>query len=112
MIRSSRFRPAAWLFVASCLAATAPAGAEPRPLYRAGLATPVTTTTIVRDLRWACVGDMCSAPRTATSPDANVCAAIARRLGRLTSFAVGDRSFDPAQLERCNAAAPGAVVAD
>jgi hypothetical protein len=65
----------------------------------------VTAVAIVRDMRWACAGATCSAQRSATSPDANVCASVARRLGRLTRFAVGDREFDAAALERCNAAA-------
>jgi len=81
--------------------------AQPLSMYRAGLERPVSTTAIVKDARWSCEGTHCAAPRAATSPDANVCASVARRFGRLTSFSAGDRTFDAGQLERCNAAAAG-----
>ena len=74
-------------------------------MYRAGLATPVTSTLVVKDTRWACAGDSCSAIRTGTSPDANICTAVVRRLGPVTSFSAGDKVFDAAALEKCNAAA-------
>lgn len=89
------------------LSAASPALAQPqsRPMYRAGLSTPVTSTLVVKDTRWACAGDSCSAIRTGTSPDANVCAAVVRKLGPVTSFSAGDKVFDAAALEKCNAAA-------
>jgi len=91
----------------SLLFVSLPAQAQPQvqPMYRAGLATPTTATLVVKDLRWSCVGDSCSAPRTATSPDGNVCSAVVRKLGALTSFSAGAKTFDAAALEKCNAAA-------
>lgn len=87
------------------LVAAMPASAQGQPMYRAGLATPVTATLIVKDLRWACIGDSCSALRTGTSPDVNVCAAVARKLGPVTSFSAGNETFDAAALQKCNAVA-------
>lgn len=90
---------------ASLLFASAPASAQGQSMYRIGLAAPLTATLVLKDLRWSCVGDSCSAMRTGTSPDANVCSAAARKLGPITSFSAGDRIFDPAALEKCNAVA-------
>jgi hypothetical protein len=75
------------------------------PLYRASLEKPAAARLIVRDISWSCAGAACEAPRTATAPDANVCASVARKLGRLASFQAGGRTFEAAELERCNAAA-------
>lgn len=82
-----------------------PALAAAQPLYKVGLETPVTATAIVKDVRWACAGTSCSAPNTATSPAGNVCASVARKFGRVNSFAAGEKTFDATQLEKCNAAA-------
>ena len=89
------------------LGVAAPAVAQPQSqaMYRAGLSTPDTSTLVVKDMRWACAGDSCSAIRTGSSPDANVCAAMVRRLGPVTSFSAGDKVFDAVALEKCNAAA-------
>jgi len=103
--------PTAAALLSCAIAAASPAAAAGTGLYRAGLETPLTSVAIVRDIRWACTGASCSAPRAATSPDANVCTAIARRVGRLTSFSAGERSFDSAELARCNAAAPATATA-
>jgi hypothetical protein len=75
------------------------------PLYRAALENPAPARTIVKDVAWSCVGAACAAPRAATTPDANVCAAVARKLGRLVSFQVGERAFAATELEKCNSAA-------
>jgi hydroxymethylpyrimidine/phosphomethylpyrimidine kinase len=73
--------------------------------YVATPVTPVETAMVVKDLRWSCAGETCSAMRTGTSPDANVCAAVARKLGALQSFAVAGQPFDAAKMEKCNSAA-------
>lgn len=88
----------------SVLFVVAPAYAN-EPLYRASLEKPAATRTIVKDMAWSCAGADCAAPRTASTPDGNVCAAIARKLGRLVSFQAGDRTFAAAELEKCNMAA-------
>ena len=53
----------------------------------------------------SCAGADCVAPRTASAPDGNVCAAVARKLGRLVSFQSGGRAFAAEELAKCNAAA-------
>lgn len=87
------------------LAFSAPASAEARSLYKAALATPVATSLVVKDVRWSCGGASCSAVRTGNSPDGNVCSAVVKKLGPVTAFSAGEKAFDPAQLEKCNAAA-------
>ncbi|OHT18428.1 CC_3452 family protein [Edaphosphingomonas haloaromaticamans] len=87
------------------LAAALPAQAQVQPMYHAGLAKPLTATLVVKDLRWSCIGDSCSAIRNGTSPDVNVCSAVARKLGPVTSFSAGPRTFDQAAIDKCNLAA-------
>lgn len=96
-------RPALFALLLSLAGASAARAAE--PLYRAVLENPAANNVIVKDVRWTCAGAACSAPRTATAPDANVCTAIARKLGRLAGFEAAGRSFDAAELGKCNAAA-------
>ena len=101
MIRSTIF---ALSLMLSILFVVGPAYAT-EPLYRASLEKPAATRTIVKDIAWSCAGADCAAPRTASAPDGNVCAAVARKLGRLISFQSGDRTFAAAELEKCNMAA-------
>jgi hypothetical protein len=75
------------------------------PLYRVALERPAAGRLIVKDIAWSCAGADCAAPRTATAPDANVCASVARRLGPVVGFEAAGRRFDAAELDRCNAAA-------
>jgi hypothetical protein len=96
--------PRSALFALSLALAATPAVAT-EPLYRAVLENPAPARLIVKDLAWSCTGADCSAPRSATAPDANVCASVVRRLGRLVSFRAGSRTFEAAELERCNSAA-------
>lgn len=95
----------ALLPLASLVMAAVPAQAQVQPMYRAALATPITATLVVKDLRWSCGGDSCSALRTGSSPDANVCAAIAKKLGPVTGFSAGANMFDAIAIEKCNASA-------
>ena len=95
----------ALLPLVSLFIAAGPAQAQVQPMYRAALATPVTATLVVKDLRWSCGGDSCSALRTGSSPDANVCAAVAKKLGPVTGFSAGANMFDAAAIEKCNASA-------
>lgn len=81
------------------------ASATAAPLYRAGLATPATVKMVLKDVSWTCVGAACAAPRTASSSDGKVCAAMVRKVGPVTSFNSGERAFDDAELARCNSAA-------
>ena len=73
-----------------------------QPLYTASLATPQTTRSVVKEMRWTCAGAQCTAPRDATAPDIVVCEAVARKLGPVTAFSAGERAFSPAQIAQCN----------
>lgn len=57
---------------------------------------------VVHDMLWRCSSGSCTARRDGKSTDATICSAVARNLGPLTSFAVGDEAFDATTLEKCN----------
>ncbi len=60
---------------------------------------------VARDSIWRCAGNACvSTNQTATRP-AIVCAALARQVGALRSFAVDGRAFGAEELQACNARA-------
>lgn len=70
--------------------------------YEVTLAAPQSNRVIIKDTQWTCAGDKCAGLRTGNSPDANVCVAAARKLGRVTAFAAGAKPFDADKLARCN----------
>ena len=57
---------------------------------------------IVHDVAWRCSVGSCVATRTGSSTDATVCSALARDLGKISAFTVGDATFDGSALEKCN----------
>ena len=60
---------------------------------------------VARDSVWRCAGTSCvSTNRTSTRP-AIACAALARQVGALRSFAVDGRAFGAEELQSCNARA-------
>ena len=85
------------------LIAAAPASAA-APSYRATLAASAAAVAVVRDLRWQCAGAICTAPFTATSSAATVCASVVRKLGAVTAFAAGAHMFTRDEPDRCNTA--------
>ena len=87
------------------MGASAPALAQ-SPAYRAVPATQVATAgnVIVGDSLWACSTAGCTTAK-ATARPAIVCEQAAKRLGKFTSFTVGDQAFDEAALAKCNAKA-------
>ena len=83
--------------------AAAPAAAA---TYSAKPATPVGGDRIVaRDVVWACGPDSCIGS-TANGRPVVVCQALAKKAGRIESFAIDGRPMSAAELERCNASAP------
>lgn len=90
---------------ASILLGLVAAPLQAASVYEVALAAPATTRVIVKDMRWSCAGARCTAPRTASSPDGHVCAAVARKLGRVEAFAAAGRAFDAEALAKCNTAA-------
>lgn len=65
-------------------------------------AVPADGKIIVHDAAWRCSSGSCVASRTGSSTDATVCSALARDLGKISTFLVGDAAFDAAALEKCN----------
>ena len=87
------------------LAVASPAGAASPAQYRAELAGPAPAgRLIVRGTVWHCGGDACAAADAASRPEI-LCAALAREVGTLRSFAAEGRAFAPDELEKCNARA-------
>ena len=84
------------MFAAPALAAT----------YTAKPVEPAAQAKIVaRDIVWTCGAEGCRGATSESRP-AVLCQALAKRAGRLASFAVDGRAFASAELDRCNAAAP------
>ena len=76
--------------------------------YSAKPATPVATQRIIaRDISWACGPDACLGSTDESRPVV-LCEGLAKKAGRIESFVVNGRAFAPAELDKCNAAAPAA----
>lgn len=78
--------------------------------YSAKLSTPAAGKIIARDIAWACGPAACSG-RTDESRPLVICQGLAKRAGRLETFAVDGRAFAADELARCNSAAKGGTVA-
>lgn len=93
-----RYLPLAGLLLATPLPAIAQAG------FHATLAAPARATrTVARETLWSCAGTECHAPRSGNASDMMECRAMARKLGTVSSFAAGSKTFDEAQIGKCNA---------
>jgi hypothetical protein len=75
--------------------------------YSAKLAAPTSTRVIARDISWACAGDSCQGATEESRP-AVLCEGLAKRAGRIESFAVDGRAFSELDLQKCNASAKAA----
>jgi hypothetical protein len=95
------------LIVAAAFAATPAVAAT----YSAQPAVaPSPSRIIARDISWACGTGTCRGT-TAESRPAVLCEGLAKRAGRLNSFAVDGRQFDAAALAKCNASVKGGASA-
>lgn len=92
-------RPALFLSALAVIAAPASAAS-----YSAKLAAPASGRIVARDINWACGADGCQGA-TGESRPAVLCQALAKRAGRVDTFAVDGRAFTAAELEKCNASA-------
>ena len=72
--------------------------------YSAKLSAPTTGRIVARDINWACGVGACLGATDESRP-AVLCQALAKRAGKLESFAVDGRTFSSAELDKCNAAA-------
>ena len=99
------------LLILSMIATAAPAAAANSS---AKLTAPTSGRIVARDINWACGAGACQGA-TAESRPAVLCEALAKRAGKLDSFAVDGRAFSSAQLDKCNAAVkaePARAIAD
>ena len=99
------------VLILSLIAAAAPATASS---YSAKLISPTNGRIVARDISWSCGAGACQGATDQSRP-AVLCEALAKRAGKLDSFAVDGRAFSAAQLDKCNAAAkaePNRAVAD
>ncbi len=94
------------------LLAIAAAGLTAAPLaaatYSATLAAPVSADRyIAHDISWRCAATLCQGT-TQTSRPVVLCQSLAKRAGRIESFAVDGSALPAADLASCNASARAA----
>ena len=89
------------LLALSAVALAVPAAAA---TYSAKPSTPTAQRYIARDITWTCAGGICQGSTEESRP-AVLCQSLAKRAGRIDSFAVDGRAFTGAELDRCNSAA-------
>ena len=95
-------RSALALFAALTVAAPAAAAT-----YSAKPVAPVSQGRIIaRDIVWNCGPDACQGSTEESRPQV-LCQSLAKRTGRLSSFIANGHAFAPAELDKCNGAAPG-----
>ena len=97
-------RVAAFIAIAA-LAAPAVAGT-----YSAKPATAPTAGKIIgKDISWNCTADSCRGSTEASRP-VIICEDLAKRAGRIESFAADGKELSAEQLAKCNSAAKDGAV--
>ena len=87
----------------AALAVAAPASAA---TYAGKPAAPVAEARIIgHDIVWSCGAGTCSGSTEESRPQV-LCQSLAKKAGRLESFAVNGRAFAEEDLAKCNAVAP------
>lgn len=61
---------------------------------------------VTRDIVWTCAGTTCQGATEESRPLV-LCQSLAKRAGRVGSFAVNGRAFVAGELQQCNASAKG-----
>ncbi len=93
MNRAAAFIAAATLFAAPAFAA----GYSAKPVT-----APATAKIIGKDISWSCAGGTCRGSTEASRP-LILCQDLAKRAGRLESFAADGQALSADQLAKCNA---------
>ena len=80
------------------------------PAFAAGFqaeasSAPAQARFVARDSVWRCDGANCVSTNRTSTRAAIACAALARQIGALKSFAVDGRAFGAEELQACNARA-------
>jgi len=100
-------RAAAFIAVATFVAApTFAANYSAKPV-----AAPATAKIIGKDIRWSRAGDTCRGSTEASRP-LILCQDLAKRAGRLDSFAADGAALSAEQLAKCNTAAKDGAPAE
>ena len=100
-------RVAAFIAAATLVATPAFAGTySAKPV-----AAPEAQKIIGKDISWACSANGCTGSTDASRPLV-LCQDLAKRAGRLESFAADGKALSSEQLDKCNAAAKGAAQAE
>ena len=68
------------------------------------ITAPASTKIIGKDISWTCGSSGCQGTTAASRPLV-LCQDLAKRAGRLESFAADGRSLSAAELDKCNASA-------
>jgi hypothetical protein len=81
------------------------AGAAPRGLYEAALATPLAAPRqeIVGGVLWKCAGERCAAPADGSRPVV-ICQRVAKTFGQVARFTTPAGALSAEELSRCNGA--------
>ena len=90
-------------FIAAATLAASPAFAAN---YSAKIVAAPTGKIIGKDISWSCAGDTCRGSTEASRP-LILCQDLAKRAGRLESFAADGQQLSAEQLAKCNSAAKG-----
>ena len=72
--------------------------------YSAKPATPIAQKIIAHDIVWNCGSDSCVGATQESRPVV-LCQSLAKRAGKIDSFAVDGRPFTSEELARCNSVA-------
>jgi len=95
----SRFAPALFALVALAAAPAAAATYSAKPI-----AVPTAAKIIGKDISWTCGANGCQGS-TETSRPLVICQDLAKRAGRLESFAANGQALGAVELDKCNAKA-------
>ena len=96
---------------AAILLSAAVASPAAAATYSAKLAAPVTDRFITRDIVWQCASDACTGA-TETSRPLVLCQSLAKRAGRVESFAADGQALAAAELDRCNKSAKASASSE
>lgn len=102
MTRVAAFIAAATLFAAPAFAGTYTA----KPV-----AAPAASKIIGKDISWACSADGCRGSTESSRPLV-LCQDLAKRAGRIESFAADGQQLSAKQLAKCNSAAKSGAPAE
>ena len=93
-------RRSIYLLFAASLVASPAAAAN----YSAKLAAPVNQRIIARDISWSCGPAACEGATEESRPLV-LCQGLAKKAGRVESFAVDGRALPSPELDKCNLSA-------